>query len=184
MSTEAIPTGATEPITMTAKDADGAVLTGLADLGAAARRRSDGWFLDWLDMTFKADGHTMIRGLLAEVDAVVVPGVYSRDFDTSDIENPVADDVYDVDVRQTVGSTVANGPHRGTIRTGAWVDAVHLTRKKLTNDRGVTAGNPGIETLRNDDGSVLSISELTDSQGNGIRAAIGEPAHRTKDHAP
>jgi hypothetical protein len=125
MSTVRIQTGATEPIEVFAVDAQGAPLTGLTDLYVRLRRASDGRFLDWADLTFKAAAWGTLDKPLAELDVTRTPGLYgvTGGLVTHDITNPVADDTYTVYPLQTPG-TSARLPAPGQIEMGSWADQI------------------------------------------------------------
>lgn len=132
MSCVRIQTGATEPIEIMAVDAAGVRLTGLGDLKVQVRRISNGYFFDWTDNTFKAEG-SVVRLLqaLEEVSATGAPGEYRlnaaphvKGFNTAAIVNPIAGDVYRVTVVQDGGAEVDNVPQIGEIKVGDWVDYV------------------------------------------------------------
>ncbi len=120
-----IQTGGVLPIAILAVTKSGAPLTGATDLFIRVFRRSDNFFIDWADNTFKASGHTTINQILAEVDATNAAGVYefAGDWDTSTIVSPVADDSYVIYPLQTPGTNaVLPGP--ADVLTGEFVDDI------------------------------------------------------------
>ncbi len=122
---ERIQTGGVLPIAILAVTKSGAPLTGATDLFIRVFRRSDNFFIDWADDTFKASGHTTINQILAEVNATNAAGVYefAGDWDTSTIVSPVADDSYVIYPLQTPGTNaVLPGPI--DVLTGEFVDDI------------------------------------------------------------
>jgi len=127
--TSYIQSGKVEPIQVFAVDNSGSPLTGLGDLYVKFRRDSDGWFLDWNDLTFKSTGHTTLNQLLTEIDATNVPGVYevTGGLDFSAITNIVDDDIYLVIPLQSPGTNaVLPGPSE--LKVGHWADVIDDTK--------------------------------------------------------
>jgi hypothetical protein len=118
-----VKTGALEPIRVPAWTKAGKPLTGATDLYIRIERVSDGYFLDWSDMTFKTAGWTTLNKMLTEVDATNLAGIYevSGGFDLSTITNKTANDDYTVYPLQTPGSN-AQLPASDVIQEGDWVD--------------------------------------------------------------
>lgn len=131
MSNVRIQTNATEPIEVLAVDANRSHLTGLTNLKLKIRRRSDDFFFDWADNTFKLGGAvTTILQVLTEVDATNDPGKYKLNktghvngFNTSAIINAVDDDIYFLTVVQD-GSpqNAVNTPQVGQLSVGDFID--------------------------------------------------------------
>jgi hypothetical protein len=124
ISTSRIQTNELEPIKYAARDILGAPLTGKTDLLVKIYRRSDGQYLDWTGMTFKAAGWTTLQQTMTEVDAVNLQGIYRTDFDTSLIFNPNTDDIYVFSIDQSPGTDVIGMPVEGEIKVGNWLDFV------------------------------------------------------------
>jgi hypothetical protein len=102
-------------------------LTGKTDLKLKIYRQSDGRYLDFADQTFKpALSVTLMLQSLTEVDAVNLSGLYRYLFNTAAIINPMANDVYTIEVLQTPGTDVANLPIEGEIHVGNWLDRVDV----------------------------------------------------------
>jgi len=140
--TSYIQSGKVEPIQVFAVDKTGSPLTGLGDLYVKFRRDSDGWFLDWNDLTFKALGHTTLNQPLTELDATNVPGVYEviGGLDFSAVTNIVVDDIYLVIPLQTPGTTaVLPGPSE--LKVGHWADVIDDTKAQADKiDQAATIG--------------------------------------------
>jgi len=134
-------TGATEPIQVYAVNAVGNPLTGLTDLYVRVRRFSDGFYLDWNDMTFKSSGWTTLNKLLTELDATNAPGLYSvtGGLNTGSITNPATDDTYTVISLQTPGVT-ARLPSPAEIKMGRWVDQMNVMFGKLPDNNIMGSG--------------------------------------------
>jgi hypothetical protein len=72
------------------KDSDNQpILGGSANIAFALRRGNDGYFYDHHDCTFKASGWVSVTAVMDEVNAIIMPGVYSVD-----IEHTTLDDGY------------------------------------------------------------------------------------------
>ena len=131
MSNVRIQTNDKEPVEVLAVDANRTPLTGLTNLVLKIRRRSDDFFFDWSDNTFKTGGAvaTLLQPL-QEVNAAVAPGKYKLNktnhvngFDTSSITNPTNDDIYFLTVLQDVAPFNAiNTPQIGQLSVGDFVD--------------------------------------------------------------
>jgi hypothetical protein len=89
--------------------------TGLTDVLVTVRRRSDGFYLDWSDITFKASGWTTQSAGMTEVGTT---GQYERLLALASVTNLAANDVYIV----TINSDTSNlCPQVGEIKAGDWV---------------------------------------------------------------
>ena len=139
-----IPTGATEIIEALITGVTGLALTGLTDIAADARRSSDGFLLDWNDMTFKSSGWTTRQLQLTETDAATQAGWYRYTWDTGNITNPVANDVYTVTVRQTTLTSAYNVPQVGEIRSGGFVDTIATNLNATVGSRAVAGDLMGL----------------------------------------
>ena len=168
--------GETEQIQVLVRDSTGSPLIGKTDLFVKLRRDSDGQFLDWSDITFKAAGHTTINKILTEVDATNIPGLYevTSGIDTGAITNPASDDRYIVAPLQTPG-TDALIPSPGAFRVGRWVGDIVLMRKKHFNRREINIGSQVEELYDDDSATVLGSQPLTDANGGAVVALIGAP---------
>src|SRR3990172_5326811 len=61
-------------------DDDGAPITGgAANTALKIRRVTDGYLLDWADLTFKASGWGTLATAMSEVSAANTPGLYKKD---------------------------------------------------------------------------------------------------------
>lgn len=126
-----IQTGTKEPIEVMAVDADRARLVGLTNLKVKLRRVSDGGYFDWTDNKFKPSP-TQLYETLIPVDITNSPGEYKLSngthidgFDTTEIDNPVANDVYRVAaVQDGDPQNAVNFPQIGEIKVGGWVDYI------------------------------------------------------------
>lgn len=94
-------------------DAAGNLLTGLANVYLRIRRDSDGWFLDFDDVTFKSSPGS-ITVQMTEVSAANLPGVYRYLFNLANVTNEAENDVYHF--RVTCASAV-NAPQEGVVIT-------------------------------------------------------------------
>ncbi len=112
MSSVRIKAGDREPIVAYLTDTAGAAVTGATDCEISIWRRSDEFFYDWSDETFKSRATVSdLQKPLTEVDATGAPGMYNLDtaphakgWDTSQITNVTADDTYVVQFFETTGS--------------------------------------------------------------------------------
>lgn len=112
-------------------DSLGDPATGRATIRVRMYRRSDGQFLDWSDMTFKAAGWTTLDATMTEVDAVNAPGHYALTggFDASAVTNAAADDTYVTVPSQTAGTDTLPGP--GELLMGSWVNSIEAVRDRI-----------------------------------------------------
>jgi hypothetical protein len=92
--------------------------SGLSDVTLDIRRRSDGFFYDWNDDTFKASGWTTKDGPMTEVGST---GQYERTFDLGAVTNLTADDEY---VATVESPTSDFSPQTGEIKAGDYVDNI------------------------------------------------------------
>jgi hypothetical protein len=100
-------------------------LTAKDDIKVRIWRLSDGQYLDWSDMQFKA-GVSVVKILqaLSPIDNTWSPGEYKVTFNLASITGVVDDDTYLVTVVQDGDSDAANVPQIGEIRAGQWVDSL------------------------------------------------------------
>jgi len=109
-----IQNGGSEPIyTAALMDASRTLLTGLSNVYVRVRRESDGYYLDFGDMTFKASPGS-IQTAMSEVSAANMPGVYLYDFDLSNVTNETQNDVYLFVVNC---ASAINAPQQGELIT-------------------------------------------------------------------
>jgi hypothetical protein len=155
-------TGATEPIRVYAVNQAGKPLTGLTDLYVRLRRNSDGYFLDWNDLTFKASGWTTLNRVLTEIDATNLAGNYqvSGGLNTGSITNAVTNDIYTVYPLQTPG-TNARLPAPDEMRMGRWVDQVNTTFNKLPDNNIMGSG---VKTDKDDEIDAI-LTDTNEIQG-------------------
>lgn len=121
-----IQTDAVERIEFIALDSSMDPVTGKTDLLLQIRRISDGWYLDFNDMTFKGSGWTTRQTPLTETNATNDPGAYHYDLDTSAITNATTDAVYECRVDQSPGTDVVNLPATGEIKVGEYVNDIDV----------------------------------------------------------
>jgi hypothetical protein len=142
MSDARIQTGSIEPIEAWIAGDTGAPLTGLTDCYVRLRRLSDGRYLDWSDMTFKASGWVVLSKILTELDATRAPGMYSvvGGLDTGAVTNHVNNDTYTVYPLQDPGNTAVL-PAPGEILVGRWLDDIDATMSTLALESTVGALN-------------------------------------------
>lgn len=129
-----IQTGAKEPIGALVVDAARSRLTGLTNLKLFVQRKSDGFYLDWNDDTFK------VRGAVGQMDTVLVPadatgspGLYHLDegvhqdsfFDFAALTNKTAGDHYVFTAYQDgAPQNAVNMPQVGEVVEGDWLDYI------------------------------------------------------------
>jgi hypothetical protein len=162
-----------EPLELLAVDTNGAALTGVTTLVARVRRRSDGFFYDWSDSTFKtAASVTTITGSLSEVSATYAPGLYSVSWPGA------AAGGYDAIITQSSGSTVANVPATIDLRIGqiaAPGDAMALTSGERTTVQALIVSDATPFLGARIDVAISSRSTLTaaqvDTQLSGVHGA-------------
>jgi len=177
METARIQTGATEVLDVFAVNAAGNPLTGLTDLYVRIRRQSDGYFLDWADMTFKNAAWTTINGVLAEVSATYAAGLYSRSLNTGSITNVSANDTYEIIPVQTPGAT-ARLPAPGELKVGQYVDRLdaavttRATQAQILSDATPFQGARIDATISSRATQAQILSDATPFQGARIDAAI------------
>ena len=117
METVRILNGATERIRVTALDAAGTTITGLGDVLVEIRRKSDGFYYDFNDTTFKASGWTTRQQAMTELDVTNSAGVYYYDFNTTGL----SDDEYFI---RASSATAVNDPMEGELKVGGYVDDI------------------------------------------------------------
>jgi hypothetical protein len=147
MGTINIQTGEVEPVETYVVDFSNNPLTGKTDLFLRVRRKSDNFYLDWNDMTFKSSGWTLRDRSLVEIDNTLSPGMYEipGGFDTSAIVNPVVDDTYIMIPLQTPG-TDAVVPDPTDIKVGRWLDDVQTVLVSLVSaDLVAAAGSSAVQ---------------------------------------
>jgi len=107
---QTIKLGEVECISIYAVDANGSPLVGATDIYVRIRRKSDGYYLDWGDMTFKAVGWAILDKLLSETDSSRDPGNYETSFDSGAVTNLA--DTEDLTVRalQSLGTNATLPP--------------------------------------------------------------------------
>lgn len=123
-----ISLGDKEPIEILVLDDYNQPLTGRTDVHIRIRRHQDDLYYDWADDTFKVAGDvSQPTQALQEVSALYSPGIYrlntikhARGWNTSLIDNPGTNDVYDITVLQAGGTDISGLPvgyelHVGTL---------------------------------------------------------------------
>lgn len=105
---------------------DGALndLTGLATVVLAVQRTSDGFWLDFADMTFKNAAWTTRQQAMTQVSAVFAPGEYYYDLNTALVTNQQINDTYMVRIDET-GGAAKNMPMVGELAIGQWIAQSH-----------------------------------------------------------
>jgi hypothetical protein len=128
VNSERIQTGDVEAITLDVRGASGLPLVGATEVQVRIRRKSDGLYLDWDDLTFKGSGWTTLDETATEDDSTLAPGLYSTSLDTGAVTNLAADDTLTVlPIKGAAPDTsTAVLPPPGEIKVGQWVDAVGL----------------------------------------------------------
>ena len=163
-------TGEVELIRVYAVDGDSQPLTGLADLYVRLERASDGFFLDWADMTWKGSGWTTLNQPLAELDATNLAGLYSvtGGFDHTLATNENADDVYTVYAIQTPGTT-ARLPGPSSFRVGYWVDDLFTEIPEDTSD---TVWTEALSDHSGVSGSTAEALDAAAAAGAGVSPTV------------
>lgn len=132
-TTSWVQTSQTEPIVVVALDSLKSPVLGLTNLKIFIQRRSDGYYLDWSDNTFKAIGSVVQKEeVLSEADSSDNPGVYELNtashvsgLDTSIITNFTSYDVLTVKAFQDgAPQSVDNMPQFGELKVGGIVDFI------------------------------------------------------------
>ena len=125
-----IQSGAKEPIVVMVVDDNSDLIIGLTDIKLKVRRNSDGFYLDWLDNTFKPVVTQLLQSL-EEVSPAFSPGEYRLNtvdhvdgFDTSTFVGALPEEVYFFTAIQDGGLNASNVPQIGEIKVGGYVDNV------------------------------------------------------------
>jgi hypothetical protein len=180
-----VQTSTTIPLTLTiARDGTGGI-TGLAPT-VAVRRRSDGYYLDWSDATFKASGWTLKAGPLTDRGA----GRYERALAVTSTAGTVllaeytcADAGYELEATEELQVVAA----LTDIPASVWAasDASTLTARvalltKVARNRlEFTAGSPGSLVLYDDDGTTPLLTWAQRSAtGTTVTSPSTAPARR------
>ena len=124
--TTRIVNGANEMIKATALDASGALLDSLTDVLVEIHRKSDDFYYDFNDTTFKTSGWTTRQQQMSELDSTNSAGVYFYDFDTSGL----SDDEYFV---RCTSVTAVNFPQEGELKVGGYLDDVVSIKADTTS---------------------------------------------------
>jgi len=119
-ATEKLLWGGDWPIEVLALDGSLAPITGSLTILLSIRRKSDDYFLDFNDDTFKASGWTTREVAMTQVDATNAAGEYAYDWDTSAVTNEAADDLYVFRARDSAAAA-KNLPTVGEILADGWV---------------------------------------------------------------
>lgn len=147
--TERIRTGNVEPVEVYITNRRSEPLTGLTSIYVRVRRVSDGYYLDWNDLTFKNTGWTTLNQITTEVDATNFPGLYkvTGGLDTSSITNPTADDDYQILTLESPADE-AVVPPPALLRVGQWVDQIDTVWDKLPTNYIMGSG---VQTDKDDE---------------------------------
>lgn len=140
-----LATGAAYVVSALVLSPAGDGLTGAAStLLIWIRRASDGRFLDFADMTFKASGWTTRQQAMTEADATNAPGLYTYLFNTGAIVSPSANDTYLVELDQVGASTAANVPQREELLMGRHLDTITINLNTTVSSRAVPGDLMGL----------------------------------------
>ena len=155
-------------------------VTGSTSIKAKIRRQSDGYVLDWSDITFKAVGSVVqILEQLFEVDATNFPGEYNLSFDLASIVNLFPYDTYMITVVEDGTTDAANLPQVGQISVSAPLDDATFSRKMLKNKQTVAEGMNNNMVVYDDDGvTVLQRWHARNKNGGAILIDPAAPAIR------
>jgi hypothetical protein len=110
-----IQTNEPERILVTALNSSNAFLTGLTNVLLEVQRKSDGYYFDFDDETFKVSGWVTRQKQMTELDSVNSPGTYYYDFDGNDF----VEGVYFV---RATSATAANSPWENELHVGGFID--------------------------------------------------------------
>ena len=160
----------------------GTLKTGIS-VKMKVRRKSDGFVLDWDDLTFKALGSvvTLLSPAFTEIDAASFPGEYATTLALDTLVAADTLDIYQITIVEDGTAVVGNLPQTGEVRVdNALADAV-LARKALYNDQDLTAGSLNNLELKDDD-QVTPIARwnVKDKDALGIALGSGTPAIRER----
>jgi hypothetical protein len=158
----------------------GVYKTGLT-VKTKVRRFSDGFALDFSDMTFKTVGSiaTILSGAFTEVDPTNFAGEYRFDFDLTTVANPTANDVYQFRVEEDGSAVAGNLPQIGQLRISKALDDAIRARKLLQNKQALAPGALGNLIVYDDDKiTPLQTWNVTDSGGLAILLPAALPARR------
>ena len=177
MNSDWLPIQAIEPVEVFATDGGGAPITGMLNLYAAVRRQSDGFWLDFADMTYKAAGWFMRQFVMTEFDPVLSPGCYRFTLDTS---AQVAPDTYYTTIQQ-VPATVFPQTLIAEVRVGGVPDDCVSSRKALLNRQEIAPGDTGNLVIYDDGGLVpWRTANVTGPSGEAIAIPSATPTKRSE----
>ena len=139
METTRIQQNQTERIRATALNSSGAFITGLTDVLLEIRRKSDGFYFDFDDTTFKNSGWTTRQQQMTELDATNSAGVYYYDFNTTGL----SDDEY---FMRSTSVTATNLPAEGELKVGDYVDNIDASILAVKAKTDLLPADPASET--------------------------------------
>ena len=177
-----IANGSTERVRATALDSAGAYLTGLTDVLIEIRRKSDGFYFDFNDTTFKSTGWTTRQLAMTEMDATNSAGAYYYDFNTASL----SDDDYFVRVSQT-GSTMINVPQEGELKVGGFITditSVLADTNELQSDDVptlISTLDAVVDTVKAETVLILADTAVIGAAGAGLTALATQTSVNTID---
>lgn len=155
-----------EPVRLYVVDKTGKPRIGETTITIRIERESDGWFLDFADMTFKGSGWAILNQSVVEVDATNLAGVYGwvGGFDFSAITNKIANDDYTIYPDGGSGPAVLSNP--GVIQEGDWVDEIGFKDGAVHIDTvSGAAGTIGLGTDTNPSSNIADARTIADNTG-------------------
>jgi len=186
-ATEKLLWGGDWPIEVLALDGSLSPVTGSSTILLSIRRKSDDYFLDFNDDTFKASGWTTREVAMTEVDATNAAGEYAYDWDTSSVTNEADDDLYVFRARDSAAAA-KNLPTVGEIWADGWVKDL-LDEHTETQSRLPATLNGGrmrshVEAMATDvlDAAALATDAVTEIQ-NGLATSVELAALETHGDA-
>lgn len=156
MENTRIQNGQSERILATALDANGDFVISLADVLLEIRRKSDSYYYDFDDNTFKNSGWVTKQEVMAELDATNSPGTYFYNFDTSGL----SDDEYYIRVTSV---TAANSPWEGELKVGDFIDYIDASINDVKLKTDNLPVDPTSETNATSNKNEI-ISEIDDNE--------------------
>lgn len=148
-----LQTGDTEQILFLVLKKNSDPATGRTTIRVRIYRKSDNWFFDFNDLTFKPSGWTTLDATMVEIDATNAAGHYELPggFNTGIIINSVPNDTYVTFASQTSGNDILPGP--GEITVGFWADDIAKIDDVATTAPGSAITGSLLDRLANKDGN-------------------------------
>lgn len=135
-----IQNGQTERILASALDINNDFIDSLTDMLIEIERKSDGYYYDFDDDTFKTSGWTTRQNQMVELDTVNSLGTYYYDFDTTGL----SDDEYYIRVSSV---TAINSPWEDDLKVGGYIDNIDATISSRSSSVELTALQTLVERI-------------------------------------